>query len=171
MLPLVSHGANLFNLCPFPDSSALKGSLNYVHNIFPIGLAVGPHFPVFWISYPLTPHKCHPGVSWGELFLADVHSQMNPQTGTKFGANRSSRLAAFPDLNLWPHNPPPPEMHPRILRVKLYLAYVHSQTNPQTCHKFGANRSNRLTASQDFWICEPLTPQECPLGYWGVNCI
>ena len=31
---------------------------------------------------------------------------MNPQTYTKFGANRYSRLAAFPDLNLWPHKTP-----------------------------------------------------------------
>ena len=30
--------------------------------------------------------------------------------------------------------------------------------NPQTCTKFGANWSSRLTASQDFWICDPLTP-------------
>ena len=37
-------------------------------------------------------------------------------------------------------------------------AYVHSQINPQTCTKFGANRSSRLTASQDVWMCDPLTP-------------
>ena len=45
-------------------------------------------------------------------------------------------------------------------RGELYLAYVHSQTNPQTCTKFCANRSSRLTASQDFWICDPLKPPE-----------
>ena len=41
--------------------------------------------------------------------------------------------------------------------------------NPQTCTKLGANRSSRLTASQDFWICDPLTPPPpaMPLGYWG----
>ncbi len=41
----------------------------------------------------LTPYihpKCRPGLSWSELFLAYVHFQMNPQTRTKFGANRSS---------------------------------------------------------------------------------
>ena len=47
-------------------------------------------------------------------------------------------------------------------RGELYLAYVHSQTNPQTCTKFGANRSSRLTASQYFWICDPLKPPEMP---------
>ena len=40
MLLLASHGANLFNLCPFPDSSAL-----YVQNWFPIRPAVWPQFP------------------------------------------------------------------------------------------------------------------------------
>ena len=40
MFPLVSHGANLFNICPFPDSSAL-----YVQNWFPIWPAVWPQFP------------------------------------------------------------------------------------------------------------------------------
>ena len=47
------------------------------------------------------------GVSCGELFFAYVHSQMNRQTCTELGANRSIRLAAFPDLNLWPPKPPP----------------------------------------------------------------
>ena len=39
-----------------------------------------------------------------------------------------------------------------VLRGELYLAYiyVHSQTNPQNCTKFGSNWSSRLTASQDF---------------------
>ena len=138
---------------------------------------------------------------------------MNPQTCTKFGANRSSRLTAspnfwicdplnapppqmppgywgrivfclcpFPDesadvyqiwcqsvqlfdsfprhLNLWPSKPPPNA--PGILRGGLYLAYVHSQMHPQTCTKFGANRSSSLTASLDFWICDPLKPPKCP---------
>ena len=36
--------------------------------------------------------------------------------------------------------------------------------------KFGANRCSRLTASPDFCICDPLTPQ-CLLGYWGATWI
>ena len=245
MLPLVSHGANLFNLCPwFPDSSAL-----YVQNWFPIRPAVWPQFPSLLKSHKTTHNAALQG--------------MNPQTCTKFGANRSSRLTASPDfwmcdpltpppptrhapwgiegwlvfslcpfpdeyadvnqswsqsvqpfesfpwllnlrppktpqvppcvsqgnlfgvypfpdesahvyqiwcqldqpfdifpwlLNLWPLPPPPPPMS----RGELYLAYVHSQTNPQTCSKFVANRSSRLTASQDFWICDPLKPPEMP---------
>ena len=145
-----------------------------------------------------------PGVLRGDLYLAYAHSQMNPQTWTKVGANRTASqyfrivdplkppkcpcvssgnlfgVYPFPDesaqvyqiwcqsdqpfdifpwlLNLWPPNPPP---HP-MSRGELYLAYVHSQTNPPTCTKFGANRSSRLTASQEFWICDPLKPPEMP---------
>ena len=70
------------------------------------------------------------GLSWGELFLANVHSQMNPQTCTEFGANRPIRLAAFPDLNLWPPKTP------SGIEGRIVFSYVHSQTNPQTCTKF-----------------------------------
>ncbi len=60
-------------------------------------------------------------------------------------------------------------MPPGILRCELYLAYVHSQTNPQTCTEFGANRSSRLTGSQDFWICDPLKAPEMPLCVLRFN--
>ena len=57
---------------------------------------------------------------------------------------------------------PPPQMPPGVLRDDLYLAYVHSQMNPQTWTKVGANR----TASQYFWIVNPLNPppsnKKCP---------
>ena len=71
-----------------------------------------------WPPNPLP--KCCRTVSWGELFLAYAHSQMHPQACTEFGANRSIRLAAFPDLNLWP--PKKLEMPPVVLRGELYLA-------------------------------------------------
>ena len=164
---------------------------------------------------PKTP-KMPPGILSGELYLAYVHSQMNPQTCTKFGANQSSCLTAsqdfwicdppktpwgiegrivfslcpFPDesadlyqiwcqsvqlfdsfpkhLNLWPLKNP---NAPGVLWGELYLAYkAHSQTNPPTYTKFSANRCSRLTASTDFWICDPLPPK-CPLGYWGATWI
>ena len=54
-------------------------------------------------------------------------------------------------------------------RGELCLAYVHSQTNPQTCTEFGTNRSSRLTASQDFWICDPLKAPKCPLCVLRFN--
>ena len=97
------------------------------------------------IPNPPPPPQCRRGVSWGELFLAYVYSQMNPHTWTEFGANRSIRLAAFPDLN---NGDPlkPPEMPPCGIEGRIVFSYVHSQTNPQTCTKFGANRSSRLRA-------------------------
>ncbi len=70
-------------------------------------------------------------MSRGELYLAYVHSQMNAQTCTKFGANRYSRFTASPDILIC--DPlKPPEMPPGVLRVDLYLVYAHSQMNPQT---------------------------------------
>ena len=102
-----------------------------------------------------------PGVLRGELYLAYVHSQTNLQACTKFGANRSSRLTASPDV--WICDPlKPPEMPPVLLRGDLYLVYVHSQMNPQTWTKVGANRSSHLTASQDFLMFDPLKPPKCP---------
>ena len=211
------------------------------------------------------------GYRGANCFLAYVHSQMNPQTCTKFGANQSGRLAAFPDLKLWPPKPPrnspwgsegrlvfclcpfpdesadmnqswcqsvqpfysfprllnvwppkknpsaplclegnlfgvypfpdesahvcqiwcqsvqpfdsfrrllnlwppkttPPEMPPGVLRGELYLAYVNSQTNLQTCTKFGANRSSRLTASQDLNLWPPKSPEMPPGVVRGDLC-
>ena len=46
------------------------------------------------------------------------------------------------------------------------LAYVHSQTNPPTCIKFGANRCSRLAAYTDFLMCDHLPPQNAP---WGIE--
>ena len=45
-----------------------------------------------------------------------------------------------------------------VLTGNLDLAYVHSQMNPQTWTKSGANR----TASPDFWIADPLKPPQVP---------
>ena len=161
---VVSQWANLFNMCPFPDSPAL-----YLQNVFPIGPAVWPHFPGFLIVDPLKPPKIPPwGIVGRIVFLAYVHSQMNPQTCTNFGANRSIRLEAFPYLNLWP-----PITHrnaPCGIEGRIVFSYVHSQTNPQTCTKFGANRSSSFTASPDIWICDPLNPLRPPGVSW-TTCI
>ena len=57
-----------------------------------------------------------------------------------------------------------------VSRGDFDLAYVHSQMNPQTWTKVGANRSSRLTASPDFWMFDPLKPQVPPLCLeqgWG----
>ena len=239
--------------------------LHYMGKMYSQSVQPLDHISQAFIVDPLNPPpQCRRGVSWGELFLAYVHSQMNPQTCTEFGTNRSIRLAAFPDLNLWPPKPPKmppvvlrgglylamsiprrirrdmyqiwcqsveqfdsfrrhlnlwppktpqnapwgivgrlvfslcpfpdesadvnqswcqsvkpfdsfsrllnvwppktPKMPPGILRGELHLAYVHSQTNPQTCTKFVANQFSCLTASQDFLICDPLKSPEVSRG-------
>ena len=157
MLLLVYYGANLFNLCPFPDSSAL-----YVQNWVPIRPAVWPQFPSLLNCWShKTTHNTALGIV-GLIVWAYVHSQMNPQTCTKFGANRSSRLTASPDFWMCDPLTPPPDMPPGVLRGDLYLAYAHSKMNPQTWTKVGANRSSRLTASPDFWMFDPLKPPQVP---------
>ena len=144
----VIEGRILFSLCRFPDESADVNqswcqsvqpfdSFSRLLNVWP---PKTPQVPPFvskgnWLGVYQFPdeyaHVCH-------IWCQSV------QPFDSF-----NRL-----LNLWP--PKPPKMPPGILRGELYLAYVHSQTNPQTCTKCGANHSSCLTASQDFWICDPL---------------
>ena len=98
------------------------------------------YFPDLWLFDPIKPSKCPPCVSRGNLF--GVYTKLVPI---------GPAVWIFPwFFNLWPPNPPPP-----MSRGELYLAYVHSQTNLQTCTKFGANRSSRLTASQTFGFVTP----------------
>ena len=134
-----------------------------VPNLVPIGPAVW-QLSQTCICDPTTPTpEMPPGVLRGELYLAYVHYQTNPQTCIKFGANRSSRLTT--SLDFWicdPITPPPPGMPPGV-RGKLYLAYVHSQTRPPTCTTFGANRCCRLTASPYCWIWILKKPQMPPV--------
>ena len=53
-------------------------------------------FPDFCIFDPLNPPPQVPPLGLEELmFLAYVHSPMNPHMCAKFGANRSSHLADF----------------------------------------------------------------------------
>ena len=145
MLPLVSHGANLFNLCPFPDSPAL-----YVQNLFPIGLA-------FWIIDPLKKPKIPPWDIVVQIVFSLCPFPDESADMYQIWCQSVESFDSFPrHLNLWPPKTPPPKMPPEVLWGDLYLAYVHSQMNPQTCTKCGANRSSCLTASQDFWICDPL---------------
>ena len=120
--------------------------------------------PDFWMFDPLKPPKC-PLVSRRAICLAYIHSQMNMHMCAKFGANRSSRLTT--STYFWICDPlNPRENPPGLLTADLYLAYVHSQMNPQTSTKVGANRSSRMTASQDLNCWPPKTPK-CPLCIEG----
>ena len=155
MLPLVSHGANLFNLCPLPDSSAL-----YVQNWFPIGPAVWPNFPVFWINDHIKPPKMPP---WGIVGPIVFILCPFPDESTEMyqiWCKSVQPFDSFPQY-FWicdPLTPPPPDMPPAVLRGDLYLAYAHSQMDPQMWTKVGANRSSHLTAFPDLWLFDPLNP-------------
>ena len=115
--------------------------------------------PDVWMCDPLPPPPppdMPPGVLSGDLYLAYAHSQMNPQTWTKLGAIRPSRLTASPDFLMF--DPLKSPKCPLVYIRAICLAYIHSQMNMHMCTKLDANRTSRLTYSSDFWICDPLTP-------------
>ena len=107
-----------------------------------------------------------PLVSLGPICSTCVLSQIRLHFAcAKCIPNRSRRLTTLPSiLNCWSHKTT--KMSPRVSWGKLFLAYVHSQMNPQKYTKFGANRSSRLTAFRYFWICDPLIPRHAP---WGIE--
>ena len=138
--PFVARG-NLFGVYPFPDGSAdvcqIWGQSVQPFDSFPRLLNL-------WHPLP-PPSEMPPGVLRGDLYLAYVHSQMNPQTWTKVGANRT----ASPDfLIVLPLKPP---SAPLVYRGAIFLAYIHSQMNLHMCAKFGANRPSRLEATLIFF--------------------
>ena len=70
-------------------------------------------------------------------------------------------------FEFWP--PKKPKMSPGVLWGDLYLAYVHSQMNPQTCTEFGANDIGPSVWQllQTFWMFDPLKPPSAPLCLEG----
>ena len=73
------------------------------------------------------------------------------------------RFGIFPTfLNLWPPNPL--QMPLDVSRGYFFLTYIHSQMNLHMCAKFGPDRSSCLGSILNFWICDPLTPSQMPLG-------
>ena len=105
--------------------------LHYMFKIYSQSVQSFDHISHFFLIVdPLNPPKCRRGVSWGELYLAYVHSQTNPQTCTKCGANRSSRLTASQDLNVWPPKTP---KCPLVSRGAICLSYINSQMNMHVC--------------------------------------
>ena len=169
--PLVSHGDNLFNLCPFP-----------VQNLLPIGPPVWPHFPGFWIVDPLKPPKMPLWGLVGRIVFSLCPFQDESTYVYRIWCQSGIKLCPFPDesadmyqiwcqsveqfdsfprhLNLWP--PKNTKMPPGVLWGDWYLAYVYSRMNPQTWTKVGANRPSRLTASPDVWMFDPLKPPSAP---------
>ena len=94
--------------------------------------------PDFGICDTLTPPP--PNDTWGiegRLVFSHVHSQMNPQTWTKVGVNRTA------SQEFWIVDSLKPPKYPLVSRVANCLAYIHSHMNLHMCAKFGANRPSR----------------------------
>ena len=132
-----------------------------VPNLVPIDPAVWSFPRLLW---PSKPHRNSPWCIEGQIAF-----RLCPflYESAKFDANRASLLIDSQDF--WTWDPlKPHEMPPGVLRSKLYLAYVHSQTNPQTWTIWvGANRSSRLTAFPDVWYFDHLKPS---MGnFFGVS--
>ena len=158
MLPLVSHGANLFNLCPFPDSPALYIMCKiYSQSVQP--------FDHISHAFELLPPKKIPKMPpWGTVGRIVFSLCPFPDESTdvyRIWCQSVHPFGSFPRLKFVTNWVPP--MPPGVLWGDLYLAYVHSQKNPQTWTKVGANRSSRLTAAQYFWLFDPLKPSSAPL--------
>ena len=144
-IPWGIEGRIVFSLGPFPDESA---DLNQIWC-----QSVQPFYSFPKHLWPPKKPRNARGVLGCELYLAYVHSQTNPPTCTKFGANQCNCLTA--SKNFWIGDPLSPPIPPGVSKGDMDLAYVHSQMNPQTWTKVGANRSSRLTASQGFWMFDP----------------
>ena len=100
MLPLVSRGT----ICSTCVHSQIH--LHYMCKMCPNRSS---HFTTFHSIFALLTPNPPPMPHWGivgRIVLAYAHCKMNPQMCTKFGANRSIRLAAFPDFHFWPHKTP-----------------------------------------------------------------
>ena len=156
-------GRIVFSLCPFPDESA------DVYQIWCQSAQPFDSFPRLFNIWPLNPPpQVPPCVSRGNLF--DVYPFPDGSADVcQIWCQSVHPFDSFPKLlNLW-HPTPPSEMPPGVLRGGLYLAYVHSQMNPQTWTKVGANR----TASPDVWIVDSLNPPlpKCPLVSRGAICL
>ena len=92
-----------FSLCPFPDESA-DVNQSWCQSVQPFD-----SFSRLFNVLPLTPQVPPPLlVSRGAICLAYIHSQMDLQMCAKFGANRFSRLTAFPDFWICDPLTPPP---------------------------------------------------------------
>ena len=131
MLPWGIEGPLVFGVCPFPDESANMYQMcaNRSSRMVP--------FLDFRIFDRLRSMTCSHRVSRGQLFLACVHSQMNPPTCTKCGVNHSSRVVHFLGFRMFDCLRPQKCTH-GVSMGHLFLAYVHSQMNLATCTKCGA---------------------------------
>ena len=132
------EGPIVFSLCPFPDESA------DVYQIWCQSVQLFDSFPRLLNVWPLKTPKIPHGILRGDLYLAYVHAQMNPQTWTKVGTNRTA------SQDFWIVDPLKPPKYPLVPRRAICLAYIHSHMNLHMCAKFGANRPSRFVAFPEF---------------------
>ena len=153
------EGRIVFSLCPFPDESA---------DFYQIWCQSVQPFDSFPKHLNLWPPK-NPKCPWDIVGLIVFSLCQFPDESADMYQIWCQSVQAFDSfprlLNLWPL--PPPPMPPGVLTGDLDLAYAHSQTNPQIFTNFGANRSSRLTASPNIWICDPLKTRNAPGILWG----
>ena len=78
-----------------------------MHNLFSIGPAVWPYFPVFWIGDPLK--KMPPWGIEGRIVFSLCPFPDESTDVYQMWCQSVQPFDSFPRLlNLWPHKPPPP---------------------------------------------------------------
>ena len=157
-------GRIVFSLCPFPDEST-----DLYQTWCPIGPAVW-QLSQTWICDPLKAPEIPPGVLRGDLYLAYVHSPTNPQTCTKFGANRSSRLTASQDFWICDLLKAP-KMPPWAMVGRIVFSLCPFPDESIDLYQTWCQSVLAVWQLSQTWICDPLNPPKCPLKYWGANCI
>ena len=106
----------------------------------------------------------------GPICSTYVHSQIHPHYMCTI---YSQSVQPFDHISqafelLTPNPPPLPQCRRGVSWGELFLAYAHSQTNPQTCTEFGAiGPSRRLAAFPDLDLGPPKTTRNAPCGIEG----
>ena len=158
--PCVSK-VNMFGEYPFPDESPHECQI-LCQSVHPFD-----SFNILLNLWPSNTPKMPPGILRGELYLAHVQSQTNPQTCTKCGANQSTCLTASSDV--WICDPPKPSWG---IEGRIVFSPCQFPEEAADLYQIGANRSSRLTAFPNIWICDPLkTPRNAPEVLWGELCL
>ena len=123
-LCLGGGGGNLFGLYPFPDGSADVCQI-WCQSVHPFDCF--PRLLNLW--HPNPPPVMPPGVLRGDLYLAYVHYQMNPQTWIKVGANRTA------SKYFWNVDPPrtPKCPPPCVSKGNLFGVYPFPYELPHVC--------------------------------------
>ena len=162
MLPLMSHGANLFNLCPFPDSSAL-----YVQNWIPIRPAVWPQFPSFFNCWShKTTHNAALGYRWANcLSLCPFPDESTDMY--QIWCQSVQPFDSFPWLlNVWP--PKTPQVPPCLSQGNLFGVYPFPD---ESAHVYQIWCQSDQPFDIFPWLLNLWPPNPPPPTCRGANCI